>query len=564
MFHINQLFCFAGGGVPIGSWGQGISINMAEFDPFASRRDKPDVFVMDPHDPKTPKFAPEPALVGGGSAAAARLNDISSFSARDSGGGSVAIGMGMPFGGSKPKSGAASDQWSRDNSFTSFSSSSSSSKEISSTKEFRSGSDSTGMRTRPRDSGGVAISLSGPLPGNDSVSVNDIRFDVGASVDSNDSFNASALNVSMFGDIADVSFGDIHNASSNKTDSALYNNNNSSSASFNHSKKSNGLPVGNSGLPDTFFGVREMLASGWDVYPSDDSNNTQIAANATNDMSGFTHEANATASEMSSDIPSLMYENSTDYMYLNDSTTFNPLLDIDFPAISYTNETGFNDTGFNQTGFNDTDVLGNSSSVVLGASERSDLIFSRLSLNNSANETLPSLFENSSLDNSTAKTILAISDNNVGSDTFTNKMTEIPPFEAPGIVGPTVMPSFSVPIVNTNQNLIEANESTYEVKAVFYNDAIDKLNTLNKLYSLSSSGTERPLTINNINDARGTKSAPDVTNNSLNVSAFKSALDMEKNIAKDNSLYSGASAGEQSTWDKNVTSGNIFCMIAIN
>ena len=126
---------------------------MADFDPFANLRGrqepKPHTVIMDPHDPFRPKVASDSPFVGGSSPGI----------------------------------------WSKEGSSSSFSISSSN--EASSSTTFE-----TQSAPKTRDSGGVAISLTGGFPGNDSVNVNNSpRF-----VDTawwSETENASALNVPM-------------------------------------------------------------------------------------------------------------------------------------------------------------------------------------------------------------------------------------------------------------------------------------------------------------------------------------------------------------------------------
>ena len=129
---------------------------MADFDPFANlrgrRKPEPHAVIMDPHDPFRPKVSPDSPYVGGSSAGG----------------------------------------WSKERDFSSYSSSISSSNEASSSTKF-----GAQPMSRPHDSGGVAISLTGLLPGNNTVNEhNSSRF-----ADSawwNQNINASALNVSMY------------------------------------------------------------------------------------------------------------------------------------------------------------------------------------------------------------------------------------------------------------------------------------------------------------------------------------------------------------------------------
>ena len=153
---------------------------MADFDPFANlrgrRKPEPHAVIMDPHDPFRPKVAPESPYVGGSSAGG----------------------------------------WSKERDFSSYSSSISSSNEASSSTKF--GAQPT---SRPHDSGGVAISLTGPLPGNNTVNEhNSSRF-----ADSawwNQNINASALNVSMYPVINSTGNESMYNDAYNALNMSMY------------------------------------------------------------------------------------------------------------------------------------------------------------------------------------------------------------------------------------------------------------------------------------------------------------------------------------------------------
>ena len=139
---------------------------MADFDPFASERRKPEGVIMDPHDPNNPTFATEPAVLGAFSGFGS--SNVNRFATRTTGG---SIAAGMPgdrtqssrtdFSSNIPRETLDSgnmfnppDMWSRGSSPT-FATSSTS----------RTG-------TKSRDSGGIAISLSGALPGNGMEDIN--------------------------------------------------------------------------------------------------------------------------------------------------------------------------------------------------------------------------------------------------------------------------------------------------------------------------------------------------------------------------------------------------------
>ena len=283
------MFVSGGGGVAI-PWGQGVNINMAEFDPFANlrggRSSEAKAAIMDPHDPNRPKFAPDSPYVGG----------------------------------------SVPNIWSKDRSSSSFSASLSSSNEASSSTKVH-----TQTRPRPHDSGGVAISLTGALPSNDRVNVNsnssfiDTAWwneNVNASAlnvqmypDMNNAFNESvyaesynALNVSVYPDVeytsytnmsmyhafenasyANVSmYPDFENASYGGNDfDNYYNRNISVNPSANSTDSFNV-----SAMYDSYLGVGGLPVSMADLIPNEALNDTFVTVNETLDSSSYKNISN--------------------------------------------------------------------------------------------------------------------------------------------------------------------------------------------------------------------------------------------------------------------------------
>ena len=238
---------------------------MADFDPFANLRGrqepKPHAVIMDPHDPFRPKVASDSPFVGGSSPGV----------------------------------------WSKEGSSSSFSISSSN--EASSSTTFE-----TQSAPKTRDSGGVAISLTGGFPGNDSVNVNNSpRF-----VDTawwSETENASALNVSMshYNHVRNESiYVDPYSAYNESMYAGAYNESMYASAynesmfadAYNESVYADAYSAFNSSNPYLDGAFNEsMYADAYTAFNmsmySDTSNTLDVSTNASNTNLAFANFSNA-------------------------------------------------------------------------------------------------------------------------------------------------------------------------------------------------------------------------------------------------------------------------------
>ena len=441
---------------------------MAEFDPFAKESRKLDVVVMDPHDPNKASFAAEPALAGGFTAE--RQPDLTEFATRSSG---RSVAIGIPSTGSGPSTNNFSNQrlrealdsrnllgsaerWSN-NSPRSFPSKR---KTVASHKE-------PTTWTRPRDSGGIALSFSGVLPGNERENVNNIsRFIDNTSLNTIVHFNASAFNISAHG-------GKIP---------ALLSDNDSTNA-FTEMAANQTVDQGASSTGNKFGGISGWLASEVDFGP-----------NALNISYNSSADSNALHSSFQS--TSVTSDNSFSNFSLFDKT-FSDYSNIT-SEINGTDQTQHNSPYFQNAihdiAFSDAENISEPFTSNLNETTSLDLTFSVSPRNmDNDNITITQHDLSESIANSTDETShVNISYSNSGSYRDA-KIMNIPSFDAPGLGSEVVESSFSVPTNHTNKILAESGSNMYNINN-FNNDITDKITTLNLMYDSPGSGTRLPLT----------------------------------------------------------------------